>query len=98
MNIDLTLIIGISESVFLSHVHHTYAQTDGSYAWPNSHEGDMLRRAKAEIEKLETEISILNGIACTVEQAAGKGPCGICKKCLRAKTMRNDELGVLRGW
>lgn len=27
-----------------------YAQTDGSYAFPNSREGDMLKTAKTEIE------------------------------------------------
>jgi hypothetical protein len=39
-------------SAFLSHVHHAFAQTDGTYAWPNSREGDMLRQAKREIERL----------------------------------------------
>jgi hypothetical protein len=39
-------------SAFLSHVHHAYAQTDGTYAWPNSRDGDMLRQAKREIEAL----------------------------------------------
>jgi hypothetical protein len=42
-------------SVFLSNVHHAYAQTDGTYKWPNSREGDMLRQAKAEIERLQVE-------------------------------------------
>lgn len=37
-------------SVYLENIHHAYAQTDGTYAWPNSREGDMLRRAKLEIE------------------------------------------------
>lgn len=40
------------ESVFLSNLHHAYAQIDGTYKWPNSREGDMLRRAKYEIERL----------------------------------------------
>lgn len=48
-----------SDSVFLSNLHHAYAQTDGTYAFPNSREGDMLKRAKVEIEQL---ISLLNGI------------------------------------
>jgi hypothetical protein len=43
---------GFGGSVFLSHIFHAYAQTDGSYKWPNSREGDMLRRAKLEIETL----------------------------------------------
>lgn len=39
-------------SVFLQCVHHAYAQTDGTYAWPNSREGDLLRQAKREIDSL----------------------------------------------
>lgn len=30
-------------ATILEHMHHAYAQTDGTYAWPNSREGDMLR-------------------------------------------------------
>ncbi len=37
-------------SVFLSNLHHAYAQTDGTYAFPNTREGDMLKQAKKEIE------------------------------------------------
>lgn len=50
-------------STFLPNLHHAYAQTDGSYAFPNSREGDMLKTAKTEIEyhlagivKLRTEL------------------------------------------
>ena len=43
-------------SVFLENLHHAYAQTDGSYAFPNSREGDMLKRAKLEIEALKKVI------------------------------------------
>lgn len=39
-------------SVFLANLHHAYAQTDGTYKFPNSREGDMLKRAKQEIESL----------------------------------------------
>lgn len=39
-------------SIFLSNIHHAYAQTDGSYRFPNSREGDMLKTAKREIETL----------------------------------------------
>lgn len=38
------------KSVFLANLHHAYAQTDGTYAFPNSREGDMLKRAKLEIK------------------------------------------------
>lgn len=43
-------------SNFLSNLHHAYAQTDGTYAFPNSREGDMLRTAKREIESLHAEL------------------------------------------
>lgn len=39
-------------SVFLQNVHHAYAQTDGSFAWPNSREGDLLKQAHREISGL----------------------------------------------
>lgn len=41
-----------SPSVFLQGVHHAFAQTDGTYAWPNSLEGDLLKQAKKEIDML----------------------------------------------
>lgn len=44
--------------VFLSNLFHAYAQTDGSYAFPNSREGDMLRQAKREVEALEAELKV----------------------------------------
>lgn len=40
----------LKPSVFLQNIHHAYAQLDGTYAWPNSREGDMLKQAKTEIE------------------------------------------------
>lgn len=40
------------KTVFLSNIHHAYAQTDGTYAFPNSREGDMLKQAKREIENM----------------------------------------------
>jgi len=43
-------------SAFQQAVHHAYAQTDGTYAWPNSREGDMLREAKREIERLRAAL------------------------------------------
>jgi hypothetical protein len=39
-------------SAFLANLHHAYAQTDGTYRFPNSREGDMLKTAKREIETL----------------------------------------------
>jgi hypothetical protein len=31
-------------SVFLANLHHSFAQTDGSYKHPNSLEGDLLKQ------------------------------------------------------
>ena len=45
-------------SAFQQAIHHAYAQTDGTYAWPNNREGDMLREAKKELE---------NSITCQTE-------------------------------
>lgn len=50
--------IWVMKSVFLSNLHHAYAQTDGSYAFPNSREGDMLKTAKHEIEALHAELEL----------------------------------------
>jgi len=46
------------KSVFLANLHHAYAQTDGSYVFPNSREGDMLKQAKREIETLGAELEL----------------------------------------
>jgi hypothetical protein len=43
-------------SATLSNLHHAYAQTDGTYAFPNSREGDMLKQAKKEIEQLRATL------------------------------------------
>jgi hypothetical protein len=48
------------KSVFLSNLHYFYAKTDGTYAFPNSSEGDLLKTAKKEIEEYEKEIARLN--------------------------------------
>ena len=45
------------KSLFLSNLHHAYAQTNGTYAFPNSREGDMLKQAKKEIEMLHEELA-----------------------------------------
>lgn len=36
-------------SVFLANLHYAYGQTDGTYKFPNSLEGDLLRQAHKEI-------------------------------------------------
>ncbi len=43
-------------SEFKDRAFHFYAQTSGGYAWPNSAEGDLLKIAMAEIEKLESKV------------------------------------------
>lgn len=45
------------KSVFLANLHYFFAQTDGTYKFPSSTEGDLLNLAKKEIE------SLLNTIA-----------------------------------
>lgn len=49
----------MSESVFLSNLHYFCAQTDGAYKFPNSAEGDLLKRAKIEVEVLQRENAAL---------------------------------------
>jgi hypothetical protein len=51
------------KSPFLSNLHHAYAQTDGTYAFPNSREGDMLKTAKREIERLHAELVELEDLS-----------------------------------
>jgi hypothetical protein len=44
---DTTLL---PRSLFLTNLHHAFAKEDGTYAFPDSTEGDLLKRAKVEIE------------------------------------------------
>lgn len=44
-------------SVLLANLHHAYAQTDGTYKFPNSREGDILKRAKKEVEELRAVLA-----------------------------------------
>lgn len=45
-------------SVFLFNLHYFYAQTDGSYAIPSSADGDLLKQAKKEIERLHSALDV----------------------------------------
>lgn len=56
--------------VFLSNLHYFYAQTDGTYKFPNSAEGDLLKQAKKEIETLEKENASLKRYVEYVERYA----------------------------
>lgn len=48
-----------AKRVFLTNLHYFFAQTDGTYAYPNGAIGDLLKQAKEEIEALEkTESSL----------------------------------------
>lgn len=38
-------------STFMENAQHAFLQTDGTMAWPNSLEGDLLKQAYFEIEK-----------------------------------------------
>lgn len=44
-------------SIFLSNVKYFYARTDGTYAFPNSAEGDLIKQAVREIEELRSMVS-----------------------------------------
>lgn len=44
--------------VFLVNLAYYFAKTDGTYAFPNSVEGDLLKTAKREIETLQAELEI----------------------------------------
>lgn len=46
-----------------------------------------------EVERLKAEVDVLNGSACREEQKDGKGPCGVCTDCYRAK-IKDLELQV----
>ena len=41
-----------TKSKFLLDLHYFFGQTDGTYSIPNSSVGDLLKRAKLEIETL----------------------------------------------
>ena len=43
----------MTKSVFLENARHAFLQTDGTMAWPNSLEGDLLRQAHHEIERTQ---------------------------------------------
>ena len=45
----------MSGSIFLGNIHHAYAQADGTYAFPNSREGDMLKQAVRELAAMRKE-------------------------------------------
>lgn len=55
--------------MFLSNLHYFYAKTDGTYEFPNSKDGDLLKQAKKEIEAFYTQENINEVICKAVEEA-----------------------------
>lgn len=51
------------QSVFLANLHYFFAQTDGTYKFPNGSEGDLLKQAKREIEAAQAQGEVLYHIA-----------------------------------
>lgn len=45
------------KSVFLSNLHYFYSKTDGTYGFPNSSDGDLLKQAKKEIENMRDRLN-----------------------------------------
>jgi hypothetical protein len=56
-----------NKSVFLENIHYFFAQTDGTYNFPNSSVGDLLKQAKKEIEQLQSAPSNSDYTKCTNE-------------------------------
>lgn len=77
MSVESACASRMNSSAFLQGIHHAYAQVDGSYAWPNSREGDLLRAARAEIEALtkalaNAEAACNESLACMTRWESGK--------------------------
>lgn len=53
--IDLNKSRRSDKSIFLSNLHYFFAQTDGTYKYPDGAIGDLLKQAKKEIEQLLQE-------------------------------------------
>ena len=62
-----------NKSVFLENIHYFFAQTDGTYNFPNSSVGDLLKQAKKEIEQLQNTSSNSDYAKCKIFKS--------CKKC-----------------
>jgi hypothetical protein len=59
-------------SIFKANCHHAFAKTDGTYKWPNSQDGDLLKQAFAEI----TELTAPKNVYAVMESVALGGPYG----------------------
>jgi hypothetical protein len=62
----------MSGSIFLGNIHHAYAQTDGTYAFPNSREGDMLKQAVRELLVMREERDEARRRFCTMSVQLGQ--------------------------
>lgn len=59
-----------------------------------------LETANARVAELEAELDVVNGKWCADNQSQGRGPCGVCRTCLRENAAKfesaNEEATVLR--
>ena len=70
-----------NKSVFLENIHYFFAQTDGTYNFPNSSVGDLLKQAKKEIEQLQSAPSNSDYAKCYNCGQEFKIEKGLCKEC-----------------
>ncbi len=55
--------MGNMTSIALINMKHAYLQIDGTYAFPNSREGDILKQAKIEIEAAEQKLKEISELS-----------------------------------
>lgn len=96
---DNDIVAQLRESIFLGNIHHAYAQTDGTYAFPNSREGDMLKQAVREFlamreERDEARILACKGLALEARHTMDKIGSNIWKK----TALTPQEMAEERGW
>jgi hypothetical protein len=83
----------MKSSTFLSNLHHAYAQTDGSYAFPNSREGDMLKTAKREIEH---HLSGVDALRKEIHQAEVEHTQACANQGIAVQVSKSSRLDALR--
>lgn len=84
------------KSIFLENLHHAYARTDGTYAFPNSREGDMLRAAKKEIESLMKGLEVADAFhaVAVAERNQARAQLDICTRRRAQKGMTNEPMAM----
>jgi len=63
----------MKDSIFLGHLQHAYKHTNGSYTFPNSYEGDLLKQAKIEIKELMATIKRVSELEPHIPVSMGTG-------------------------